>query len=207
MKLISKIFAVLALVFAVHAYAQSAPEEGYSVLNPPQPTRNANKVEVMEFFFYGCPHCFHLHPYLSAWEKKKPKYVEMVYVPTIFNPGWEPMANAYYALELLGKQKQLDDTLYTAWSENNVLVESDKIADFVAQHGVDRQKFLDAYNSFSVQSKVERSKQMVLSYGISGTPTLVVDGKYVITGLQPDQMVRVLDKVVRMAYLEHAGKH
>ncbi len=206
MKLISKIFAALALMSAAYAHAQSAPTPGYTRLEPPQPTLNARKIEVREFFFYGCSHCFHLHPFLSEWEKKKPKDVDMVYVPTVFQTSWEPMANTFYALETLGKQKQLDDALYQAWSAGQYLVDTDKIADFVAQHGVDRQKFLDAFNSFSVQSKVERSKQMLLAYGVSGTPTLVVDGKYVITGLLPEKMIEVLDEVVRLARKERAGK-
>ncbi len=207
MKLIGKIFAAFALVFAAQAGAQAASPEGYSYLNPPQPTENRNKIEVREFFFYGCSHCFHLHPTLSAWEKRKPKDVEMVYVPTVFRAEWEPMAVTFYALEALGKQRQLDDDLYKAWGEGQYLVDPDRIADFVGQHGVDRKKFLDAYHSFSVQSKVERSKQMLEGYAITGTPTIVVDGKYVISGLEPDKMISVLDKVVQMARAEHAGKH
>ncbi len=206
MKLISRIFAACALVFAGYAYAQSPPPQGYSQLMPPQPTHNPRKIEVLEFFFYGCSHCFHLHPMLSAWETRKPTDVEMIYVPTVFQTSWEPMANTFYALEALGRQKQLDDALYEAWGQGQYLVETDRIADFVAKRGVDRQKFLDAFNSFSVQSKVERSKQMLLSYGVTDTPTLVVDGKYVISGLVPEEMIRVLDKVVAMARTEHAGK-
>ncbi len=207
MRFISSILAALALTAGAHAYAQSAPAEGYSVLGTPQPTEHPNKIEVREFFFYGCPHCLHLHPSLAAWAKQKPKDVEMVYVPTIFRTEWEPMANTFYALEAMGKLDQLDDALYQAWGLGQYLVEVDKIADFVAQHGVDRKKFLDTYNSFSVQSKVERAKQMLQSYGITGTPTIVVDGKYVITGLTPDKMISELDEVVRIARKEHAGKH
>lgn len=206
MKLTGRIFAVLMFWFATQASAE-APAQGYTLLSPPQPTHSGNKVEVLEFFFYGCIHCFHLHPAMSAWEKKKPRDVEVDYVPTTFNPQWEPMAYTYYALELLGKRKQLDDVLYNAWHDNNLLVEMDPIGDFVAQHGVDRQKFIDAYRSFTVQSKVTRSKQMTLSYHITGTPTLVVDGKYLISGLQPDEMIRKLDEVIGMARKERAGRH
>ena len=207
MKFVTNILAVLAMLFAIPAFAQQAPEQGYTLLSPPQPTQSGKKIEVLEFFFYGCPHCFHLHPALSAWEKKMPKDVELTLVPTIFNPNWEPMANTFYALEALGKQKELHDALYQAWAGNNILVEKDTIADFVAKHGVDKQKFTDLYNSFSVQSKVTRSKQMTVGYHIQGTPTLIVDGKYVITGLQPDETIRVLDEVIRMARKERTGRH
>ncbi len=207
MKLIKQLFVLLVLLCATQAFA--APEVGrdYKLVQPAQPTHDSNKVEVLEFFFYGCSHCYHLHPLLSAWEKKMPKNVELIYVPTIFNPGWEPMANTYYALELMGKQKQLHDALFNAWNVDNIdLGDEARIAAFVGRHGVDSKSFSDSYQSFSVQSKVMRSKQMAQSYRISGTPTLIVDGKYMISGLQPEDAIRVLGEVVEMARKEHGGK-
>ncbi|HMC13479.1 MAG TPA: thiol:disulfide interchange protein DsbA/DsbL [Gallionellaceae bacterium] len=204
MKHIKKIFAVLTMLFAAQAFAQPDTGPGYSLLSPPQPTHSGKKIEVLEFFFYGCIHCFHLHPKLSEWERKMPKDVQLDFVPTIFNPNWEPMANTYYALKMMGQQKKLQDGLYNAWNNDNmILTETDKIADFVAQHGVDRQKFIGLYNSFSVQSEVTRSKQMTLQYHISGTPTLVVDGRYVISGLLPDDAIRVLNEVIDKVRKEH----
>jgi thiol:disulfide interchange protein DsbA len=145
-----------------------------------------------------------LHPLLSAWEKTMPKDVEMTFVPTIFRDSWEPMANTFYALESMGQQQQLHDALYRAWNEENLaLTDADNIADFVAKHGVDRAKFSAAYNSFAMQSKVTRAKQMIRSYGINGTPTLVVDGKYVIEGLQPEDTIRALKEVIVMARKAH----
>jgi thiol:disulfide interchange protein DsbA len=187
------------------ALAEAELGKDYSLLNPPQPT-STKKIEVLEFFFYGCSHCFHLHPLLSGWEKTMPKDVELVFVPTVFRDSWEPMANTYYALESMGKQQQLHDALYRAWNEQNMaLVDEDTIADFVAKHGVDRAKFTAAYNSFAVQSKVTRAKQMIRSYGINGTPTLVVEGKYVIEGLQPEDTIRALKDVIVKARKEHQG--
>jgi thiol:disulfide interchange protein DsbA len=175
----------------------------YTLLTPAQPT-STKKIEVLEFFFYGCSHCFHLHPFLSKWEKTMPKDVELTFVPTIFRDSWEPMANTFYALESMGQQTQLHDALYKAWNEENMaLTDVDKIADFVAKHGVDRAKFTAAYNSFAMQSKVTRAKQMIRSYNISGTPTLVVDGKYVIEGLQPEDTIRALKEVIVMARKAH----
>ena len=168
----------------------------YTVLSPAQPT-SSKKIEVLEFFFYGCSHCFHLHPLLSTWEKNIPKDVELVYVPAIFRDSWEPMARTLYALEAIGQLHQLHDALFKAWNvDNQQLFEESQIVDFVAARGVDRAKFSAAYNSFSMQSKVNRAKQMTRSYGISGTPTLVVDGKYAISGLQPADTMRVLNEVI-----------
>jgi thiol:disulfide interchange protein DsbA len=179
--------------------AEVVAGKDYKVLNPPQPT-SGKKVQVQEFFFYGCSHCFHLHPLLSAWEKKMPKDVEFQYVPTIFNEAWEPMAHTYYALEAMGLGNKLHDALFEAWNVQNLdLSDEAKITEFVALRGVDRSKFAADYNSFSVSSKIARSNQMVQSYNIRGTPTIIVDGKYSITGLQPEETIRVLDEVIQFA--------
>jgi thiol:disulfide interchange protein DsbA len=203
MRFFKQLFAVLALVCATYAQAEVVAGKDYKILNSPQPTSNGKKVEVLEFFFYGCSHCYHLHPYISAWEKKMPKNVELQYVPTIFNEAWEPMAHTYYALEALGQRKQLHDALFEAWNVQNIdLSDEAKITEFVAKHGVDAAKFGAAYNSFSLQSKIARSNQMVQSYGVRGTPTIAVDGKYIITGLQPEETIRVLDEVIKIARAE-----
>ena len=195
----------VAAILSISSAALAAVEAGkdYKLLNPPQPT-STKKIEVLEFFFYGCPHCFHLHSHLSAWEKNMPKDVDLVYVPTIFRDSWEPMARTFYALESLGQRHQLHDALYKAWNvDNDVLGDEAKILDFVAPRGVDRAKFSAAYKSFAVESKVTRAKQMIRSYGIAGTPALVVDGKYLITGLLPEESIRVLNEVIEMARKEH----
>ena len=202
-KLIKGWLIAIALFANGAAWADAQLGKDYSLLNPAQPA-SSKKIEVLEFFFYGCSHCFHLHPLLSKWEKTMPKDVELTYVPTVFRESWEPMANTFYALESMGQQQQLHDALYRAWNEENMaLTDVDKIADFVAKHGVDRAKFTAAYNSFAMQSKVTRAKQMIRSYNISGTPTLVVDGKYVIEGLQPEDTIRALKEVIVMARKAH----
>jgi thiol:disulfide interchange protein DsbA len=203
MSFFKRLFAVLALLCATYAHAEVVAGKDYKLLNPPQPTSSGNKVEVLEFFFYGCSHCYHLHPLIGAWENKKPKDVELQYVPVIFNESWEPMARTFYALEALGQLKHLHDALFLAWNVNFTdLRDEARITEFVAKNGVDRAKFGAAYNSFSLQSKIARSNQLVQGYGVRGTPTIAVDGKYIITGLQPDETIRVLNEVVRMARKE-----
>lgn len=203
MKQIRRILAVLSMLLAASAFAQSSQDPEYTVLNPPQPTNSGVKVEVLEFFFYGCIHCFHLHPKLSQWEKTMPRDVQLDFVPVAFNPNWQPMAYTFYALKAIGQLKALDDKLYQAWNvDNMILVKRDEIADFVAKQGVDRQKFLDSYDSFGVGSDVKRSNQMMKEYQIGGTPTLVVDGKYAISGLGPDETIRVLNELIRKARKE-----
>ena len=207
MKFIKQIFVILALLCSTQVLAEPEAGKDYTVLNPAQPTSSGGKIEVLEFFFYGCSHCFKLHPMMSAWEKKMPKDVELTYVPAIFNASWEPMARTLYALEALGQRAQLHDDLFNAWNVSNMdLTDEAKVTDFVAQHGVDRKKFADAYSSFSMQSKVTRAKQMGQSYGIRGTPTLIVDGKYLITGLHPAETIQTLNALVDKARKERAGK-
>ncbi len=202
---------IMGLVFAAFMLASGAAMSAavlgkdYTLLSPPQPT-DTKKIEVLEFFFYGCPHCYHLHPLLSQWEKTMPRDVELTFVPTVFRDSWEPMARTFYALESMDQRKQLHDALYRAWNEDNIdLSDEAKIADFVSKHGVDAAKFSAAYNSFTVQTEVTRAEQMIRSYHINGTPTLVVDGKYVIEGLQPEDLVRALKEVIVMARKSHHG--
>jgi thiol:disulfide interchange protein DsbA len=208
MKFIKQIFVVLALLCVNQVFAEPEMGKDYKVLNTAQPTRAGSKIEVLEFFFYGCSHCFKMHPALTAWEKKMAKDVELVYVPTIFNNAWEPMAHTYYTLELQGQQKRLHDDLFNAWNVNNIdLSDEAKITEFVGQRGVDRKKFSEAYNSFAIQSKVTRSKQLAQIYGIRGTPSLTVDGKYLISGLGPDESIKVLNYLIDKARKERSGKH
>ena len=200
MRFFKQIFAVLALLCASYAHAEVAAGVDFKVLNSPQPTNSGKKIEVLEFFFYGCSHCYHLHPGLEKWAKNMPKDVEFQYVPVVFNENWEPMAHTFYALEAMGKLKQLHDALFVAWNVSNIdLSDEAKIANFVVKHGVDRDRFGAEYDSFSVSSKIMRSNQLVQNYAIRGTPTIAVDGKYIITGLRPEDTIRVLDEVVKIA--------
>ncbi|HUX90217.1 MAG TPA: thiol:disulfide interchange protein DsbA/DsbL [Gallionellaceae bacterium] len=208
MKYLKNLLAILILLSVTQVFAEPVAGRDYKLIEPAQPTHSGNKIEVLEFFFYGCSHCFHLHPDLSAWERKMPKDVDLVYVPTIFNPGWEPMAYTYYALEVMGQNHKLHNDLYDAWNVKNIdLSDESKITQYVAKFGVDSKKFSDAYHSFGVQSKIMRSKQLTQVYNIRGTPTLIVDGKYLVTGLQPADAVKVMAELIEKIRKERAGKH
>ena len=203
---IKSLLVAVALFFSSAAFAAAELGRDYNLLNPPLPVAG-KKIEVLEFFFYGCSHCFDLHTPLSAWEKTMPRDVELTYVPTIFRDSMEPMARTLYALDSIGQLDKLHDALYRAWNVDKVqLFDEASISDFVARHGVDKAKFSSAYNSFSMQSKVTRARQMVRSYGVRGTPTLVVDGKYTISGLYPEDTIRVLNEVVAMARKARSGR-
>jgi len=207
---------LLALTLSVGASAQLTPGKDYRVLNPAQPTDGGKQVEVLEFFWYGCPHCNSLQPPLRVWLKQKPADVEFRRVPAVLNNSWLPLTRAYYALDAMGVVDRLHYDVFAAIHEQRVRLSDEKVLfDWVARHGVERQKFIDTYNSFGVRSRTNRSIEMTRSYDIPGTPALVVDGKYLIMvsmAMKPDNSVdyegfnRLLDRVIAMARKERAGK-
>ena len=207
---------LLAVAVSSSAAAQLVVGRDYRVINPSQPTESGKKVEVLEFFWYGCPHCNALQPSLKAWLKQKPADVEFRRVPAVLDGSWVPLTRAYYALEATGAVEKLHPEVFSAIHEKSVRLQEPKVLfDWVAQNGVDRQKFADAYGSFGVQSRTQRSVDMTRNYDISGTPTITVDGKYLVAPsmtLKPNRDVdyekfyQVLDQVIAMARKEHAGK-
>jgi thiol:disulfide interchange protein DsbA len=195
------------------------PKRPYEVIDPAQAVDvPAGKVEVLEFFFYGCPHCYNLQGPLKEWLKGAPKDIEFRRVPTVFRDSWIPMARAYYALDALGAVEKAHHDLFTEIHEkNNEKLLTDKAAflDWAAKKGVDRAKLQGAYESFAVDGRTKRAVQMTKDYRISGTPSMVIQGKYLTAPsmvLNPDNSVnyarfnKVLDELIAMARVEAAGK-
>jgi len=204
---------ILALPLAAAMPAAQAVDAGidYAVLSPAQRTdAKAGQVEVLEFFWYRCPHCFQLEPELNAWAKKLPKNVVLKRVPGILNDSWVPLARAYYALEALGRVDQLHDEVFKAiHSQGMDLNNPETFFDWAVTKGVDRQKLAAAYNSFGVNSKVMRAKQMTQTYKLTGVPGFAVNGKYTtsayMTGSQA-KMFEALDELIAMELKAKGGK-
>lgn len=180
----------------------------YSLIEPPQTTASGKKIEVLEFFYYGCPHCYHLQKYLDPWLKKLPKDVEFRYVPTIFNDQWMRLAKTYYTLDVLGLEPKIHGAVYDAVQKQNIdLGDEATLLDWAAKRGIDRKKLSEAFASFTTQTNVSKSMQMTKSYGITGTPSIVVDGKYLtspeLTQSLPGTITE-LDKLIQMA---RASRH
>lgn len=192
--------------------AQAAVTEGreYTRLSPPQPTDSGGKVEVIEYFWYGCPHCYALEPTLNRWVKSLPKDVEFRRVPALPTPRWMPLARTYYTLEALGELDRLHGQVFDAIHRDSVrLDQPDVQLEWMAKHGIDKKKFTDAWNSFTVQSKVKRAAQLTQAAKIDSVPSLVVDGKYVAsvsTAGGNDQLVAVLNELIAKARSEHGKK-
>jgi len=179
-----RLFALLMLVCGSAVWAADAPVEGtdYQLLSPAQPTSNPSKIVVTEFFSYECSHCFMFYPVVTAWANKLPKDVVFERVPvSLGRASWQPISQAFYALQALDKLDQLDRLIFNAIHVQNIkLFDEASITAFVAKQGVNAADFTAAYNSFSAKSSVLRAEQMMKSHRVQGTPALVVDGKYIV---------------------------
>lgn len=200
--------AMFLCLFATAAAAQVAGRD-YHVLKQPQPTDTGAKVEVIEFFWYGCPHCNSLQPSLHSWLKRKPADVEFKRFPAVFQDSWVPLTRVYYALDAMGLVDKLHSEVFVALHEKKTKLQDQKVLlDWIASKGVDRQKFVDTYNSFSVTTRSQRAMDITRSYDIPGTPAVVVNGRYLTAPsmvlksdntIDYDRFFRVLDQLIAMS--------
>ncbi len=205
-RLAQSALALLALALPVIGFAQAAPERfvagtHYHLLAQPQATNSGDKIEVLELFSYACPHCAEFQPYVNAWKKRMSKDVAFVLMPVAWNVQWENCARAYYAAEALGIAEQNHDGLFSAiHGDRKPLFNSlEELAGWYGEHGAKKQEFLEIANSFAINTKINRVKQLVPKYAIDGTPSIVVAGKYRIDVSQVtpmDQMFQVADFLV-----------
>lgn len=172
---------ILALVWMPFVYAAQY-QEGihYERIVPAQPTSTVDKVEVLEIFWYGCPHCFRFEPYVERWLRRKPDNAQFVRLPGIFRPSWENHARAFYTAELLGVFEKVHKPLFNAIHlEKKKMNTEEALADFFAKFGgVDKAEFIKTFRSFAVETRLRRAKTMTSRYGISGVPAVIVNGKY-----------------------------
>ncbi len=157
------------------------PGKDYKLVEPPQPVETpAGKIEVIEFFWYGCPHCYALQPSLRAWLKKKPADVAFVRVPAVFSQSWVAHARLFYTLDALGELDRLHDQLFNAIHLSKLkLSDRESMADWAVARGIDRQKFLDAFNSVAVENRTRRAIETTKAYNLDGTPSMAIQGRYV----------------------------
>ena len=172
------------------------PEAGvdYLVLDKRAPVETAaGKIEVVEFFWYNCPHCNAFEPALEAWIKRLPKDVSVRRVPVSFRDDFVPQQRLYYAIEAMGLTEKLHSKIFTAiHGEKLQLNKSDAIADWVAKQGVDKGKFLEQYNSFTVSTKATRATQLQNTYKVEGVPALGIAGRFYTDGTLAKNMDRGL---------------
>jgi thiol:disulfide interchange protein DsbA len=175
------LLSVLTLSVPAISFAQSSidPEGKYEMVEPPQPTDTPGKVEIVEVFWYGCPHCFRFLPSMEALVKRKADYVEIRRMPAIFRESWAIHARAYYTALLLNVVERVHRPLFEAIHEQKNPMNTPELlrALFVA-HGVDGTAFDKTFDSFAVETMLRKSVLMQGRYGVRGTPSVIVNGKY-----------------------------
>jgi thiol:disulfide interchange protein DsbA len=199
------VFAVL-LLAPLLALAQGKP--AYTELKPPLPVDNDGRIQVLEFFWYGCIHCYNLEPTVEKWEKTLPKDVEFRRVPAIFNDRWALDAQIFYAFEALGVLDKLHRPFFDAIHRDHLRTDNQQaLAEWLQKQGVDPKKFNDVMKSFGVQSKTRRAAQLTAAYKIDGTPELAVQGRYTVSAEQGRTQQGMFDAVDYLVeQLRHSGK-
>ncbi|HTE15278.1 MAG TPA: thiol:disulfide interchange protein DsbA/DsbL [Burkholderiales bacterium] len=219
---ILRLIGVTVIAFASFtAQAQLTAGKDYQMITPPQPVPPGKNVEVIEFFWYGCPHCADLQPSLKAWLKKNAADIAFHSQPAAFNEGWTQLARTYYAIDVVGESEKLHGEVFNAIHKNKkldpkVLAKDPKtLFAWVGTQKVDVKKFTDAYNSFSVVSKTQRTIDTTSAYGISGTPSLAIDGRFLIAphmvpakagNVDYEQFFKNVDQLITMARANRKGK-
>jgi thiol:disulfide interchange protein DsbA len=203
MRVILRMLLVIAAGFAgTPAFSQTQAREFYE-LGTPLPTDSPGKIEVTEFFWYGCPHCYALEPSLDTWVGKLPKDVVFRRVPAMFNENWAASARIYYALEAMGQLPRLHRAFFDAIHKDNLRPTNDsQVADWMKQHGVDPAQFESISKSFATESRLKRATQLLEASKIDGVPAIVVQGRYVVNAADPPS--RMLGTVER--FIDQARK-
>ena len=198
---VKQVLVVLSLLMASVSQADDYMEGAeYLRLASPQKTGSPDKIEVLELFWYSCPHCYYLEPHLEQWLATKPDDVEFVRLPAILGPNWELLAKAWFTAELLGVTEQTHPALFEAIHKRKIKFDTeDKLRSFFAGHGVSAEDFDQTFKSFAVAIKTNNARLMTRRYAITGVPTIIVNGKFSTTatlaGGNPD-LVKVIDYLV-----------
>lgn len=194
------------LLFTFSSMLFAANDSGYETLTPPQPTQNQDKIEVIEFFWYGCPHCYNLEPLMKEWLKNKPENVEFIRQPAVFSELWGIHAKAYFVAEALGVVDKIHDDFFDAvQNKKQRLSTEDQLAEFFVKHGVDENEFRSTFNSFLIDTKLRQAKAISPRYGITGVPALIINGKYKTNGpiaKSHENMIKVLNQLIKVEATE-----
>jgi len=206
MRRLLPLLAVFVAALSLSAAAQLAPpQEGnqYVRLKNPQPVETGKKIEVIEFFSYGCPHCGELEPFLQAWLKTMPADVQFRRIPVMFQERWIPLAKIYYTLEALGEEARLTPEVFSALHGKGLSLWQDKtFFDWAASQGLDRKKVEDMYNSFGIGGKVNRARLAAQTYQVQSVPLIVVDGKFGSNRVSHSAVPPLIDALVAKARAE-----
>ena len=207
MKKVLKLFIAALVAAPLIALAQGGKPQ-YTELNPPQSIdTEGKKVDVVEFFWYGCPHCYNLEPLLETWTKKLPPDVQFRRIPAVFNERWGHDAAIYYTFEALGVLDKLHRPFFDAIHRDHLRTDdAQAMTEWLSRQGVDPKKFFDTMKSFGVQSKTRRAAQLSVAYKIDGTPAMAVQGRYTVSADQGGSREGMLDTVSYLVNMVRKGK-
>ncbi|RPI47375.1 MAG: thiol:disulfide interchange protein DsbA/DsbL [Betaproteobacteria bacterium] len=204
--------ALVCLLAAAGIMAQSAAPVALSAGKnyreiPQQPIADASRVEVIDFFFYGCPFCNELRPMLERWRKGLSADVVFRRVPTVRHDSWAPLARTYFTLDALGESERLHEEVYKSYHDEELhMSKPDVMADWASRQGIERQRWLEVYNSQDVSRRVEHARKLTRDYDIQGTPSIVVNGRYLTSSGLTDDVKLVVPVVQLLVDRERARK-
>ena len=201
-----KTLALAAATLALAAFPSQAQQSSYATLSPPQPTEAGGKIEVIEFFWYGCSHCYNLEPAVTGWLKSVPKDVVFKRVPAVPSDSWGEMARVFYTLEAMGELDKYHQKVFDAMHQEKLNLANKKVREeWLAKNGIDVAKYNETEKSFSVATKMQRAKQLTYAYKVDSVPRLVVNGKYFTSAEQAggaQNMFPIVDQLIGMTRKE-----
>lgn len=202
---LSRTLSIAAAVLAL-ALGTAQAQAPFAKLPAPQPTEGGGKIEVIEFFWYGCSHCYALEPSVNAWIKTAPKDVVFRRIPAYPSEGWGEMARVYYTLEAMGLLDKYHQRVFDAMHRDNVNLANKRIREeWLAKNGIDVARYGDVEKSFSVATKLSRARQLTAAYQVDSVPRLIVNGKYFTSAEQAgtaDKVFPVVDQIIAVVRKE-----
>ncbi|MDH2433526.1 hypothetical protein WH50_01550 [Pokkaliibacter plantistimulans] len=180
----------------------------YRELTTPMHTADPSKIEVIEFFSYGCPHCNAFDPMITPWSKQLGDDVQFEHVPVVFHKSWDPLARAYYVTTEMGVEDKVHTAIFNAIhvQKENLFTE-DNMVDFMGKQGLDKEAFRKMYESFATDMRLKKGDSLLRGYGVNGVPALVVNGKYVIEPTGDDAFNKMLKTADFLIAKERAAKN
>ena len=186
--------------------AEYSEGKQYLRLANPQPTSASDKIEVVELFWYGCPHCFELEPHIQQWLETKPDDVVFVRMPAVLGPRWELLAKGFYTAELLGVDDKVHTALFEALHEKKQKINDEAaLQAFFVNHGVSAEDFRNTFGSFAVSVKSNNAKAMTRRYALTGVPTIIINGKFSTGGRQAGSNANIIKVVDYLVAQERNG--
>lgn len=204
---------IAAALLCTTGHAQEGPplraNQNYVVIMQ-QPVETGDKIEVIDFFWYGCPYCYELLPKIEAWAKNKPADVVLRRVPAVLRENWLAQAHLYYTLDVLGEAERLHVKAFDAIQRDRLISnDPDAVAEWAVQNGIDREKWRAAYFSSEVPNRVRHAIELSRNYAVPHTPAVVVDGRFLTSSAIAggiDNVVPVLESLIKVARERRATK-